>query len=261
MFSLCIPTYDRWEKFLKNNLELYLKNELIDEIIITDDYSTDYENIKSFFSNEIVSGKIKVFQNAKRLGPFFNKIEALSKANNKWCALIDSDNFANIEYFQTIKNYIETTDFKTENLALSPVILKPGNSIYQEKNNNGFYLNSLNGLIFNRANLKNLNIKYRLKKSHINPNDIKLLMNVGNYVINKNIINKINLTREYLITYSSDVILMNTIFFEQLPDFEIHCIPNLSYEHTVHSESIYIKFSSKEKKYNELVYRRFENLL
>ena len=45
MFSLCIPTMDRFEAFLSHYLPKYLNNELINEIIITD------ENINSFYSH------------------------------------------------------------------------------------------------------------------------------------------------------------------------------------------------------------------
>ena len=38
MFSLCIPTMDRFD-FLKTYLQEYIENELIDEIIITDEKS------------------------------------------------------------------------------------------------------------------------------------------------------------------------------------------------------------------------------
>ena len=42
MFSLCIPTMDRFDSFLKGFLEKYLTFELIDEIIITDENGIDY---------------------------------------------------------------------------------------------------------------------------------------------------------------------------------------------------------------------------
>ena len=35
MFSLCIPTMDRFDQFLNRYLEGYMNNDLIDEIIIT----------------------------------------------------------------------------------------------------------------------------------------------------------------------------------------------------------------------------------
>ena len=37
MFSLCIPTMDRFDKFLSRYLPKYLANEYINEIIITDE--------------------------------------------------------------------------------------------------------------------------------------------------------------------------------------------------------------------------------
>lgn len=41
MFSLCIPTMNRFDSYLKNNLEKYLQNNLIDEIVISDENGND----------------------------------------------------------------------------------------------------------------------------------------------------------------------------------------------------------------------------
>ena len=47
--SLCIPTKDRFDNFLNNNLSKYinyLNDGLIDEIIICDENGNDYNNIQ-----------------------------------------------------------------------------------------------------------------------------------------------------------------------------------------------------------------------
>ena len=38
--------------------------------------------------------------NESRLGPFRNKFKSIKLANSKWIALIDSDNFADNDYFR-----------------------------------------------------------------------------------------------------------------------------------------------------------------
>jgi len=71
--SLCIPTYNRFEKFLKKNLKLYLENPYLDEIIICDEDGKDMEKIIADFSNE---PKISVFKNDTILGAFLNRLFA-----------------------------------------------------------------------------------------------------------------------------------------------------------------------------------------
>ncbi len=100
--TLGIPTLNRFDSFLKNNLEKYLQNKLIDEIVIVDENGQDYEKINYYFDHE----KIKVFKNEKILGPFLNKLEVLKKSKNDWVALIDSDNFAEENYFKSF--YMDT---------------------------------------------------------------------------------------------------------------------------------------------------------
>jgi len=43
--TLGIPTLNRFDSFLKNNLEKYLQNKLIDEIVIVDENGQDYEKM------------------------------------------------------------------------------------------------------------------------------------------------------------------------------------------------------------------------
>ena len=103
MFTLCIPTLDRFDEFLSRYLPQYLDNNLINEIIITDENGNDIDKIQKMFNNE----KLRLFKNDKRLGPFLNKLSACSKAKNEWIVLIDSDNFADKNYFNVAKDYIE----------------------------------------------------------------------------------------------------------------------------------------------------------
>ena len=45
MFSLCIPTMNRYDTFLKGFLKKYVTFDLIDEIIICDENGDDYNKI------------------------------------------------------------------------------------------------------------------------------------------------------------------------------------------------------------------------
>ena len=103
MISLCITTMDRYDSFLSDNLPKYISNPYINEIIINDENGNDFEMIKKNFSNE----KLKVYKNESILGPFLNKIDVLKKAKNKWICLMDSDNFADIEYFRVVTEFLK----------------------------------------------------------------------------------------------------------------------------------------------------------
>lgn len=77
MFTLCIPTMDRFDDFLSKYLIDYLDNEYISEIIITDENGNDIEKIKHAFPD---NQKLVLIKNNERLGPFLNKIKACSYA-------------------------------------------------------------------------------------------------------------------------------------------------------------------------------------
>ena len=58
MFTLCITTLDRFKTFLKKNIPKYLENELISEIIISDENGNDIKLIQEHFPNV---PKLKLF--------------------------------------------------------------------------------------------------------------------------------------------------------------------------------------------------------
>ena len=121
MFSLCIATMDRFDDFLSNFLFVYLENDLIQEIIITDENGRDIDKIQEHFDNP----KLRLFRNEKQLGALLNKHKAASLAQNEWIALIDSDNLADYDYFETAKNYIESMKEPIQNVILAPCFAKP----------------------------------------------------------------------------------------------------------------------------------------
>jgi hypothetical protein len=248
MFSLCIPTMNRYDNFLSKYLPKYLENELIDEIIISDENGSDIKKIKENFPNH---NKLVLIQNEQKLGPFLNKIKACSYAKNEWIALIDSDNFADDHYFLIAKEYIKNNNIIQKNIILAPCKAKPR-----------FNYSHLSGFIYKKGNFKSNN---DLENQKINNNYIhsEVLMNTGNYIINKYLIDHLNLSQENEnIKKSSacDVIYMNTLLFEQL-DLHMHIVTNLEYNHVVHDESIYLQTHQIFKDMNEYVHRRYRQLV
>jgi hypothetical protein len=97
VFSLAIPTMNRYDTYLREYIPKYLKNKYIKEIVICDENGEDFEKIKKEFGNE---NKIKLFRNENRLGGFRNKLKVMSLCSSEYIALIDSDNFVDEDYFE-----------------------------------------------------------------------------------------------------------------------------------------------------------------
>jgi hypothetical protein len=238
MFTLCIPTIDRFDNFLSQYLPKYLANEYINEIVITDENGNDIEKIKLFFPE---NNKLILVKNESRLGPFLNKIKACSLAKNEWIVLMDSDNFAYKDYFIKAKDYIEKNINNEKNIILAPSFARPNFNYYH-----------LSGTI--------------LKKGCFNDtikSQSSTLMNTGNYVINKYLIDNLELSNETEnIPKSSacDVIYFNTLLFEQL-DLNMHVVEGLEYDHIVHDGSVYLQTCNIYSDFNNLVYSRYNNLM
>jgi len=246
MFSLCIATMDRYDEFLSKYLPEYLDNDLVDEIIISDENGQDVEKIKQYLNQHAHYAKFVLSTNETNLGPFLNKYKACQKANNSWIVLMDSDNFANKTYFETAKEYIHNLG---TNVILAPSKAKPG-----------FDFTHMNGFVYKKGNFKhNKHMEMKQKQSHHSNSDT--LMNTGNYVIHRSLIERLDLSQELNISSSSscDVIYFNTLLFEQL-DLNLHVVPKLEYEHVVHKNSIYILTHRQYRHFAAFVEARYNRL-
>jgi hypothetical protein len=229
---------DRYNDFLSENLPRYLYNDLIHEIIITDENGNDIEKIKESFADlGDIKDKLVLIKNESRLGPFLNKIKACSFAKKEWIALIDSDNFADYDYFLVAKDYLETNQISQKNIILAPSKANPS---------------------FDFTNLANV---YKKGCGHVEAFNLSLCMNTGNYIINKYLIEKLDISEETDNIKKSpacDVIFMNTLFFEQL-DLHMHVVPHLEYQHVVHAGSIYLNTCDEFPDFNKYVYVRYDH--
>ena len=238
-FSLCIPTMDRYDKFLSKNLPKYMNNPFIDEIIISDENGNDIKKIKNKIRN---LDKFKFNINNKKLGAFYNKIKCCKLAKNDWIALIDSDNFADIDYFIVANNFLNNNNNIKSNSILAPSFAKPN-----------FDYRHFSGMCFKKGNFKNIpNCK---TKSSI-------VMNTGNYILNKYLINKLKIEEknEKITQTPADVLLFNTILFEQL-DLEMYIVPNLYYNHIVHNGSFWINENKHYQNEIDITCQRYYKLL
>ena len=137
-----------------------------------------------------------------------------------------------------------------KNVILAPCFAKPR-----------FNYSHLSGFIYKKGNFNN---NREIESSRLNGSFTcsETLMNTGNYVINKYLIENLNLTNETEnIRKSSacDVIYFNTLLFEQL-ELNLHVVPNLEYDHVVHDGSVYIQTHQQHAAFNSYVYKRYNSL-
>lgn len=244
MFSLCIPTIDRFN-FLKDSIPRYLNNKLIGEIIICDENGNDYDSISKHFQNE----KIKLYVNKEQLGPFLNKLKCCKLASLEWIALIDSDNFADEKYFESAYNFIQSNNCNN-NTILSPSFAKPR-----------FDYRNLIGMIYKKNNFRtNRQKEFELLGSNERS---EILMNTGNYILNRHLTDNLNIKDNMNIikqSFACDVILMNTMFFQQV-DAELYVVKDMEYDHVVHNGSIYINTHAQTKHTITEVHNAYRNMI
>jgi len=234
LISLCIPTKNRYDKFLSIYLDKYidfLNEGIIDEIIIVDETGDDYNKIYNKYNKTIslLQEKFRVYKNDKILGVFLNKYKVCMLANNNYIALIDSDNFCDKSYFETAKKYIIDNNDKILDQAfiLAPCIGEP-------------YFN-FSDYTYEIITKYNLNI-------YFTKTNIGVLLNTGNYILTKKIISEINISNVNHVLdkiTACDVMYFLLLVFQQFNDFKFIVVKDMKYLHNVHDDSEYIKTNQK----------------
>jgi len=210
-FSLAIPTMDRYDKYLKYNLPKYIQNEYIREIVICDENGNDYEKIKKELGS---CDKIKLYKNDSRLGPLKNKIKTMSLCSCNHIALIDSDNYADYDYFE------QAIVFGTcQSTILLPSYSLPRAEFTEMQLFNPINKNNWYDMIFTKNSFQKLND--------------------GNGIYPKSFVNTLSkIDFSSIEPYAADAFLLIQIAVSV--GFNV-CFTNSKYNHEVSEDSIWIK--------------------
>jgi len=103
--TVAIPTMDRWDKFLKKQLPIYLDHPLVDCVVVCDENGNDIEKIclEGYDKNP----KLRLYQNEFILGVYGNKRQCLLNAPTQYVAVLDSDNWFEPSYFVNLMECIK----------------------------------------------------------------------------------------------------------------------------------------------------------
>lgn len=229
--SLCIPTLNRFDKFLSNYLDSYveyLKEGIINEIVICDEDGNDYDKIKKKYESQI-GENFKIFKNDTILGVFLNKRKVCELASYHNIALIDSDNFPSRKYFIAAKQFMKK-NILGENYILSPIVCET--------------------TTFDFKNYSKEPITKETVKKYVNERMFLMLMNTGNYIMSGNIVKNLKCDIEEAKKAGPyDVIFYNVEAFRKLQDFKFFVVEGMTYKHMVHTGSEWMKTHSKSDRY------------
>lgn len=206
--SICIPTYERADMTIQAFYDVY-GDDRVSEVVIVDDASSIdcFEDLKSMCD---ALPKVKLIRNIQNRDCYFNKMAAISFATNGWAILLDSDNKIDKSYIDIIFDL-----HWDKNCSYMPSFAAPT-----------FNYNQFEGYIITKENVSQL----------IGEPLFDTMLNCMNFFINRD---------EYLKVWqdvenpkTADSIFFNYCWFNA--GNEMYVVPNLTYQHLVHSGSHYV---------------------
>jgi len=235
----------RWN-FLRHSLPKYLDNPYIQEIVIVDETGDDIEIIKRVYKD---NPKLKLFKNDTVLGPFLNKYECLKKASCDWICLMDSDNFADSDYFENFLSF--TKESPDQNVIYCPSFAKPHCDFRFMENFN-----------ISKESLKEVRGKIGADKL----SKFEMFFNTGNNIFHRSVCDKLqallstnNEVKEISTKcHPCDVIFKNSLLLEE--GYSFISVPKMYYEHRVHGGSIWVTTNVKYRDVSDYVHAKFRAL-
>lgn len=212
--AVCIATMNRFS-FLKESIPKYLANPYVNELIIVDETGEDYAAITSMFSHP----KLRVYKNEERLGIPHNKIRAMSYATSDYIAIMDSDNFADVNYFGAFRAFTSSNPYSVNSSVFLPSFAKPN-----------FKYHQFIGKPMTKENVK-----------QFWPNN-ETCLNTMNLIIPRAFFSRFNIMADK--PMCDEVGCYDAIYFSLYSLFEmdatLYVVPGMEYEHRVHPGSSWL---------------------
>lgn len=222
--SLCIPTHNRFDTFLQKNLESFLQNEYISEIVIMDDATDDYDKLVAIYG--LNHNKVKLYRQPVNVGSFKNKVAVASLATCEWICLLDSDNYADGRYFEPLLQEWDKNGIN-EKIIYTPSKGLPSNI------------------------LKDTDVPTKVvTKDEWNQTVPKTwYLNLGNFVFHKSFVPYLNMLEYHQHNcYGLCSIYINWIALKS--GFIIKFVDDMAYDHAVHPGSTYMLTSRESDRFN-----------
>ena len=255
--SICIPTYRRFDPFLKRNLPLYLQNPYVDEIVICDEDGEDIDRIREVMEHipNVQGKKIVLLKNDKRLYAFHNKEKVVQHATNEWVCLMDSDNFAPITYFDAWKRYTDKHTLQNDVVYMPIKTCARMDSCTQDQLETGFDFSEFMNEKEEAYESSNIS-KYDISK-------MGCLFNTGNYIFNRSTyLNTSEIAKEYIHiaenVHAVDVVFKNALMMKKGAKFVL--VPGMVYEHVVHHGSYFLNTEGVSRSYLPKIYDMFRTM-
>lgn len=230
--SVAIPHYNN-SNYICDAIEPLINDSRVNEIIICDDKSSDFEALEQIVLN-YNNPKIKLFKNETNLGCYHNKINTVLKCSNDWAILLDSDNIYDktcIDTIYEIPNWDKNTIYLPSWAVTFPGTPSP--MLNYTKFNNQFiskslYVNEFNEPIF------------------------QCLINTCNYFLPvKNFIKCMDCVQHDYNREVIDSLDSAVLFSDWLVNNNIFVVDSLHYKHRLHDQSNYVL--SKSHCHNDYV--------
>ena len=244
-FSLCIITENCYDYGLQNNLSFFLNEPLVDDIIVFDKDGSDIIKIRNeeAFENTL---KLNLILGCKNIDDVSIKIKCGNMAKNQWIVFYDSFALPDDSFFKNAKKYIIQNElFYQKHVALSPCYAKCKN---MEQPGYGFH-HYLAGSVVTKENfIQTMNKQKNIK---INNNSIFYLLTTGSFIYHHSIFQDIDLSKNKDLlpgSFRYNTLLLNTLMFEQLNNFEFHVVAGLEYKNqfSVKKEKAFENFEKQD---------------
>jgi len=239
MISLAIANFNRHDMVIESFIQV-MENDLVDEIIILDDYSDVVEYSKLWnLIQRLNTNKVKLYRNAENVGSFLNKYRVVKQCSSEWVVLLDSDNIIDNDYVNRVCQ-LE----KDENTIYCPEILYT----LDKEDINWDYIDFV-GKTVNKSNVG----------GYIALPYFSAWINTGNFFFNRK---KYIEVVEKNIT-DKELCLLDSVYFNYLwlkEGGELQTLAGLSYIHRIHDGSYYLKNRKKFKGIAEILKNKIQEL-